>query len=110
MPETDSSKRVLVVRRPAMEVPSDGESDDEAVSPIDVGLSDFAKKIAIFEPEEGVVSDSKEKPLKVNLDLALYRAKILTRNYRYAEAEELLEKVFTNFIPSVYVCWECGLD
>lgn len=99
-----------MVRRPAMEVPSDGETDDEAVSPIDVGLSDFAKKIAIFEPEEGVVSDSKEKPLKVNLDLALYRAKILTRNYRYAEAEELLEKVFTNFIPSVYVCWECGLD
>lgn len=92
MPETDSSERVLVVRRPAMEVPSDGESDDDAVSPIEVGLSDFAKKIAIFEPEEGVVSDSKEKPLKVNLDLALYRAKILTRNYRYAEAEELLEK------------------
>ncbi|KAM5568762.1 hypothetical protein ABKV19_016339 [Rosa sericea] len=90
VPET---KRALVVRRPAMELPSDGESDDEAASPIDVGLAKFAKKLAIFEPEDGAAGlDPKEKPLKVNLDLALYRAKILTRNYRYAEAQQLLEK------------------
>ncbi|XP_050372538.1 protein high chlorophyll fluorescent 107 [Argentina anserina] len=82
------TKPVLVVRRPEMELPS-----DEAASPLDVGVGEFAKKIAIFEPDDRAAeSNPKEKPLKVNLDLALYRAKILTRNYRYAEAQELLEK------------------
>ncbi|KAL6190866.1 hypothetical protein ACLB2K_037260 [Fragaria x ananassa] len=88
------SKPVLVVRRPALDVPSDSETDAEAApSPLDLGLAEFAKKIAIFEPDDGdAASEPKEKPLKVNLDLALYRAKILTRNYRYAEAQQLLEK------------------
>ncbi|KAI5349226.1 PREDICTED: high chlorophyll fluorescent 107 [Prunus dulcis] len=94
LPEAESSKRVLVVRRPAMEVSGDGDGDggEEAPTALDAGLAELAKKMPIFEPEQKAESGVKEKPLSVNLDLALYRAKILTRNYRYAEAEKLLEK------------------
>lgn len=62
---------------------------------IDVGLTKLAKKMPIFEPEQRVVErfGSTEKPLTVNLDLALYRAKVLSRNFRYQEAEEMLQKV-----------------
>lgn len=89
-----------------MELPSDGESDDGSASPIDVGLAKFAKKIAIFEPQDGAAGlDPKEKPLKVNLDLALYRAKMLTRNYRYAEAQQILEKVYLPF----YYLFSCTI-
>lgn len=55
-------------------------------------LSKFAKKMSIFEPPR-VKSVSGEKPLKVNLDLALYRAKVLTRNYQYEAVEKILQKV-----------------
>lgn len=92
LPEAESSKRVLAVRRPAMEVSGDGEGGEEAPTALDAGLSELAKNMPIFEPEQKAESGVKEKPLSVNLDLALYRAKILTRNYRYAEAEKLLEK------------------
>ncbi|KAI4334971.1 hypothetical protein L6164_013663 [Bauhinia variegata] len=91
--------RVLVVRRPVKEFSveeSDDEEreeteDDSKSSAIDAGLSQFAKKMPMFEPER-VKSDSKEKFLTVNLDLALYRAKLLARNYRYEEAEAILRK------------------
>lgn len=106
-----SLEELLVVRRPVMEF-SDEEAEGvkasaeggngsgssaklkevTASSGIDEGLSRFAKKMPIFEPER-VESSSEEKPLLVNLDLALYRAKILARNYRYEEAEEILRKV-----------------
>ncbi|KAM0984776.1 hypothetical protein ACFX2I_012056 [Malus domestica] len=90
-PETESAKRELVVRRPAMEVSGEGDGGGAATTVLDAGLAELAKKMPIFEPE-AAESGVKEKPLAVNLDLALYRAKILTRNFRYAEAEQILEK------------------
>lgn len=91
---------VLVVCRPAMEFPGEepdederGESEnDSKASVIDAGLTKFAKKMPMFEPER-VASDSKDKPLTVNLELALYRAKVLARNFKYEEAEAMLQKV-----------------
>ncbi|XP_075506613.1 protein high chlorophyll fluorescent 107 [Primulina tabacum] len=106
-----SLEELLVFRRPVVEFSDDDEEEEEegkftgdgessaiaiklqklrTSSAIDAGLSRFAKKMPIFEPER-VVSSS-ERPLLVNLDLALYRAKILVRNYRYEEAEEILKK------------------
>ena len=80
-----------MVRRPAKELSAGA---DEARSSIDAGLAEFARKMPIFEPGERVgLAGSAEKPLVVNLDLALYRAKVLSRNFRYAEAEEILRKV-----------------
>ncbi|CAL5337961.1 unnamed protein product [Camellia sinensis] len=92
----ESLEELLVVRRPVMEVSEeDGGGDDELSSSaiIDVGLSEFARKMPIFEPERVELS-SGEKPLVVNLDLdlALYRAKVLARSFRYNEAEKLLQK------------------
>ncbi|KAK7291713.1 hypothetical protein RIF29_07081 [Crotalaria pallida] len=94
----------LVVRRPVMESPGGEDSGEEEelkeevveddkpkASAIDAGLKKFAKKMPIFEPAR-VESDSKERPLTVNLDLALYRAKILTRKFQYEEAESILQK------------------
>lgn len=82
-----------------MEVSGDGGNEDEEEDAeskstrIDEGLKKFAKKMPIFEPDERVASGSGGKPLTVNLDLALYRAKVLARRYRYEEAEKLLQKV-----------------
>lgn len=67
---------------------------------IDATLNEFAKKMPMFEPER-MESSSGEKPLTVNLDLALYKAKILTKNFRYQEAEEILEKVPFLFIATL---------
>ena len=71
----------------------DGDGGLKSTSAMDAGLVEFAKKMPIFEPGERVELSSQEKPLTVNLDLALYKAKVLTRNYRFAEAEEILRKV-----------------
>ncbi|KVH90174.1 RNA-processing protein, HAT helix [Cynara cardunculus var. scolymus] len=97
---------LLVVRRPVMESTDDGEYGEEdgveveessfstssSSSVIDTELSKFAKKMPIFEPMRVGSSSSGEQPLGVNLDLALYRAKVLARNFRYKEAEETLQK------------------
>ncbi|ESR32626.1 hypothetical protein CICLE_v10004521mg [Citrus x clementina] len=99
--EDSFNKDRLVVRRPVKEL-SDEEVGDVAGSGggdggvnssgiIDATLNEFAKKMPMFEPER-MESSSGEKPLTVNLDLALYKAKILTKNFRYQEAEEILEK------------------
>ncbi|XP_042966887.1 protein high chlorophyll fluorescent 107 isoform X3 [Carya illinoinensis] len=92
-------QKVLVVRRPVMEFSGDGESEeseedaDLRSSAIDAGLTEFAKKMPLFEPERVDASGSQlEKPLAVNLDLALYKAKGLARSFRYEEAQEILEK------------------
>lgn len=86
-----SLEELLVVRRPVMEE-SRAEADSEEGSwKIDQGLSRFAKKMPIFEPK--IVESGSEKLLPVNLDLALYKAKVLARNYRFQEAEEILKKV-----------------
>ena len=103
-----------MVRRPVMKFPGEGSDEEEggkeasedddddeskaSASAIDVGLTKFAKKMPMFEPER-VESDSKEKPLAVNLDLALYRAKVLARKFQYEEAEAILRKVWFLIIP-----------
>ncbi|XP_042055199.1 protein high chlorophyll fluorescent 107-like [Salvia splendens] len=100
-----SLEELLVVRRPVMEEPrgeADGGSgiklkESAASSKIDQGLSRFAKKMPIFEPKL-VEPSSEEKLLLVNLDLALYKAKLLARNYRFQEAEEILRKCI-NYWP-----------
>ncbi|PKI67258.1 hypothetical protein CRG98_012330 [Punica granatum] len=70
----------------------DAAADYKSSSALDAGLSKFAKKMPMFEPERVGPGSSDEKPLTVNLDLALYKAKVLTRNYKYEEAQRILEK------------------
>ncbi|PPS00591.1 hypothetical protein GOBAR_AA20073 [Gossypium barbadense] len=74
----------------------DGEAEGDDViskpSGIDAGLEEFAKKMPLFEPERGESGGTLEKPLAVNLDLSLYKARVLARKYRYEEAEKILEK------------------
>lgn len=70
----------------------EGEEKFWSSSKIDEGLTEFAKKIPIFEPER-VGAAPKERPLAINLELGLYRAKVLTRNFQFKEAEEILLKV-----------------
>lgn len=73
----------------------DKTEDEESKSTmIDVGLAKFAEKMPIFEPDERAGSSNPPvRPLTVNLDLTLYKAKVLARSYRYAEAEQILQKV-----------------
>lgn len=72
------------------------EDEDEEKSALDRSLESFAKKLPMFEPgraDEGDNNgDVKEKPLKVNLDLALYKAKIFTRNFQFDDAEIILKQ------------------
>ncbi|GFZ21731.1 high chlorophyll fluorescent 107 [Actinidia rufa] len=103
-----SLEDLLVVRRPIMEVSrqvgderesvmedplpsSSSSSSSSSLTSIDDGLEKFARKMPIFEPAR-VELGSGEKPLMVNLDLALYRAKVLARGFRYDEAEKILQK------------------
>ncbi|XP_024022285.1 protein high chlorophyll fluorescent 107 [Morus notabilis] len=91
---TSPAEKLPVVRRPLMDVSAGDEGDEggsKSAAAIDAGLAEFAKKMRIFEPGERVVG-SQEKPLAVNLDLALYKAKVLARNFRFEEAEEILQK------------------
>ncbi|XP_009146046.1 protein high chlorophyll fluorescent 107 [Brassica rapa] len=94
-------EEVLVVRRPLLENSGEDEGDKTYPAKIDAGLSKIAKKMPIFEPERSESSSSssaaavaraQEKPLAVNLDLSLYRAKFLARSFRYKDAEKILEK------------------
>ncbi|RDX67804.1 Protein high chlorophyll fluorescent 107 [Mucuna pruriens] len=98
--DSSSAEDALVIRRPVTEFSGeDSDEEEEAkeaeddedpkASAIDAGLARFAKKMPMFEPER---VESKEKPLTVNLDLALYRAKVLARRFRYEEAEATLQK------------------
>ncbi|XP_027165527.1 protein high chlorophyll fluorescent 107 [Coffea eugenioides] len=106
-----SLEELLVVRRPVKEITAEEEeeeeeeeeiieSEDEEVEeekssvssmPFDAKLSKFAKKMPIFEPER-VEQIPGGKPLTINLDLALYRAKILARNFQYQASEKILQK------------------
>jgi len=100
-PEDSGSEEALLVRRPVTDFSGQEEEEkeneaedggDEKASAIDAGLAKFAKKMPMFEPER---MESKERPLTVNLDLALYRAKLMARrSFRYEEAEALLQKVW----------------
>ncbi|RWW86137.1 hypothetical protein BHE74_00005107 [Ensete ventricosum] len=110
---------LLVVRRPVKEgleeaaVSSLVESDEtsrreEKTTPssnIDRRLSEFAKKMPMFEPER--VVGARERPLGINLELALYRAKVLIRNFQFKEAEEILLKVPFLAFHSL-VCCSCA--
>ncbi|CAM8996445.1 unnamed protein product [Rhodiola kirilowii] len=89
--EKGGENELLVVRRPVKEVAAGNEEKRPLSSLIDDGLSEFAKKMPMFEPER-VGSGSGEKLLTVNLDLALYKAKVLARSFRFDEAEKILEK------------------
>lgn len=84
----DASLPKLAKRIPVLEEEEEPSSSSLSFD----NLSKFAKKMSIFEPQR-VKSVSGEKPLKVNLDLALYRAKLLTRNYQYEAVEKILQKV-----------------
>lgn len=85
----DASLPKLAKRIPVLE---EEEEEPSSSSLSFDNFSKFAKKMSIFEPQR-VKSVSGEKPLKVNLDLALYRAKLLTRNYQYEAVEKILQKV-----------------
>ncbi|KAJ6807778.1 protein high chlorophyll fluorescent 107 [Iris pallida] len=90
--EEENSGKVLEVRRPIKEV---SEEEWSASKKIDTKLTEMAKKMSIFEPERVGSSSSaapREKPLGVNLELGLYRAKVLTRKFLFREAEEILQK------------------
>lgn len=85
----DASLPKLAKRIPVLE---EEEEPSSSSMSFDANLSKFANKMSIFEPQR-VKSVSGEKPLKVNLDLALYRAKLLARNYQYEAVEKILQKV-----------------
>ncbi|KAL4202424.1 hypothetical protein AMTRI_Chr02g263650 [Amborella trichopoda] len=104
-PENDSGNGadLLVVRRPAIESlredeeamssKEDKEKEEGDVSDssgLDLGLSEIARKVSLFEPER--TSEFAERPLPINLELALYRAKILSRNYQYEDAEKVFRQ------------------
>ncbi|KAJ3699749.1 hypothetical protein LUZ61_003454 [Rhynchospora tenuis] len=101
--QSNTKEPVLVVRRPAMdeeeairslvdslkqEVKDDVNSSYP--SKIDERMSEVAKKLPIFEPQRVKTAAPVERPLKINLELALYRAKVLTRQFQFDKAEELL--------------------
>ncbi|CAL1397416.1 unnamed protein product [Linum trigynum] len=97
---------VLVVRRPEIESdrPEFVEKGEEIKKPsaaIDGKLEEFAKKMPIFEPdrldENAGAGSAQAKPLSVNLDLALYRAKVLSRSFRYQEAEAILQQCISTW-------------
>lgn len=57
-------------------------------------LSETARRMPMFEQERGEgTGRKKEEKLVVNLDLALYKAKVLGRKYEFEEAQKILEKV-----------------
>ncbi|XP_026436943.1 protein high chlorophyll fluorescent 107-like [Papaver somniferum] len=95
--DNDDSSVSKKTNEDEIEVKEEVEEDKFAVSStssvtIDAGLSDFAKKMPIFEPETRVQLTSEKKPLGINLELALYRAKVLARNFKFQEATEILQK------------------
>ncbi|KAK6913684.1 hypothetical protein RJ641_021005 [Dillenia turbinata] len=90
----ESEEQLLVVRRPLMGLSEDDQQEEDRLgsSVIDEGLSKFAKKMPMFEPERTQFGTDEKRPLTINLDLALYRAKVLGRNFQYEDAEKILRK------------------
>jgi hypothetical protein len=67
----------------------EGDAEGEGSSgAFDRGMSEIARKVPLFEPARGG-----ERPLPINLELWLYRAKVHTRKYEFADAEKLLNQV-----------------
>ncbi|GJN08065.1 hypothetical protein PR202_ga25953 [Eleusine coracana subsp. coracana] len=72
-----------------------GRFEGEAMGgAFDRGLADIARKVPLFEPtgEGDLAAAAGEKPLPINLELWLYRAKVHTRKFEFPEAEKLLDK------------------
>jgi hypothetical protein len=57
-------------------------------------MEEIAKKVPLFEPAGvGEPAATAGRPLPINLELWLHRAKVHTRKYEFAQAEKLLDKV-----------------
>ncbi|VAH90240.1 unnamed protein product [Triticum turgidum subsp. durum] len=76
--------------RPAAAAGGGPERDGEG--PFDRRMEEIAKKVPLFEPAMGEPAATAERPLPINLELWLHRAKVHTRKYEFAEAEKLLNK------------------
>ena len=61
--------------------------------PFDRRMEEIARKVPLFEPEMGEPAATADRPLPINLELWLHRAKVHTRKYEFADAEKLLDKV-----------------
>ncbi|CAN6477902.1 unnamed protein product [Victoria cruziana] len=94
-----TSKESLVIRRPVLDAARDEDSEasgrggegEDGVDAVPSSSSSFAA----YEPEvsgQERVRSNLDRPLKINLELALYRAKVLTRKYQFDDAEKLLRK------------------
>ena len=79
--------------RPAAAAGGGPERDGEG--PFDRRMEEIAKKVPLFEPAMGEPAATAGRPLPINLELWLHRAKVHTRKYEFAEAEKLLNKVRT---------------
>ncbi|BAS83839.1 Os03g0308800 [Oryza sativa Japonica Group] len=72
----------------------EGDAEGEGSSgAFDRGMSEIARKVPLFEPARGdAAAVAGERPLPINLELWLYRAKVHTRKYEFADAEKLLNQ------------------
>ncbi|KAG8096248.1 hypothetical protein GUJ93_ZPchr0013g37978 [Zizania palustris] len=70
--------------------------EEEAVGgvnePFGRGMVEIARKVPLFEPARVDAAASGERPLPINLELWLYRAKVHTRKYEFSDAEKVLNK------------------
>ncbi|KAE8810755.1 PsbB mRNA maturation factor Mbb1, chloroplastic [Hordeum vulgare] len=69
-----------------------GGPERDGEGPFDRRMEEIAKKVPLFEPAMGEPAATAERPLPINLELWLHRAKVHTRKYEFAEAEKLLNK------------------
>ncbi|XP_062211025.1 protein high chlorophyll fluorescent 107-like [Phragmites australis] len=72
-----------------------GRFEGEAMGgAFDRGLAEIARKVPLFEPatDGELAAAAGERPLPINLELWLYRAKVHTRKFEFPEAEKLLDK------------------
>ncbi|XP_051181513.1 protein high chlorophyll fluorescent 107 [Lolium perenne] len=75
--------------------PAAAGREDEAAGagPFDRRMEEIAKKVPLFEPAGvGEPAATAARPLPINLELWLHRAKVHTRKYEFAHAEKLLDK------------------
>uniref|UniRef100_A0A0D9VT87 Uncharacterized protein n=1 Tax=Leersia perrieri TaxID=77586 RepID=A0A0D9VT87_9ORYZ len=57
------------------------------------GMAEIARNVPLFEPSrDDAAAVAGERPLPINLELWLYRAKVHTRKYEFPDAEKLLNK------------------
>ncbi|XP_044375411.1 protein high chlorophyll fluorescent 107 isoform X3 [Triticum aestivum] len=69
-----------------------GGPERDGEGPFDRRMEEIAKKVPLFEPAMGEPAATAGRPLPINLELWLHRAKVHTRKYEFAEAEKLLNK------------------